>query len=63
MVMKKWSIVPVLVIMRRHCRGAPVGATVSLARVAAVLGLILGLTLVSFPAGSVEARDGISHLA
>lgn len=56
MAMKKWSIVPVLVVMRRHRRGAPVGAAVSLARVAAALGLILGLTLVSSPAGSVAAR-------
>jgi len=50
-------------VMRRHSRGAPphyrrikVGAAVLLARVTGVLGLILGLTLVSFPAGSVAAR-------
>jgi len=52
-------------VMRRHSRGVPLhyrrirlkaGAAVLLARVTGVLGLILGLTLVSFPAGSVAAR-------
>jgi hypothetical protein len=52
-------------VMRRHSRGAPLhyrriglkaGAPGLLARVTGVLSLTLGLTLVSFPAGSVAAR-------
>jgi hypothetical protein len=52
-------------VMRRHSRDAPLhyrrirlraGAAVLPARVTGILGLILGFTLVSFPAGSVAAR-------
>ncbi len=64
MVLKAWLIAPVLVIMRRH-RGVSfhyrrvrfnAATVVWLARLCGVLGLILGLTLLSFPAGPVAAR-------